>query len=194
MLRHGETEWNRAGRMQGGLDSALTPLGRAQAEAMGRCLGALGVSPDTHLALASPQGRAMETARLALGPLRFEAAPDPLLREVGLGEWAGLASHEIAARWPGPDGERLLDFYARAPGGEGLEALWERVGLVLRRLDRPAVVVTHGLTSRFLRCRALGWPRGWLMTLPGGQGVVHRVRAGRHEVLEPGLATGPGGA
>lgn len=63
--------------MQGGLDSALTPLGRAQAAGMGRVLASLGVSPLTHLALTSPQGRARETAGLALEPLGLDAAPEP---------------------------------------------------------------------------------------------------------------------
>ena len=191
MLRHGETLWNREGRMQGGLDSDLTPLGRLQAVAMGQALARVGVSRATHAALTSPQGRAVETARLALGPLGLAATAEPLLREVGMGAWVGLGAAEIAAGWPGPEGEAVLDFYARAPGGEGLFALWDRVGAVLARLDEPAVVVTHGMTSRFLRCRALGWPPARLADLPGGQGQVHRVRDGEHRTLGPGMPAGP---
>lgn len=174
--------------MQGGLDSDLTPLGRSQAVAMGQVLARAGVSQTTHVALTSPQGRAVETARLAILPLGLVAMPEPLLREVGMGQWAGLAAAEIAARWPGPEGEAVLDFYARAPDGEGLDALWRRVGALLDRLDRAAVVVTHGMTSRFLRCRALGWPPSRLEDLPGGQGLVHRVQAGEHLTLVPPLA------
>lgn len=190
VLRHGETLWNREGRMQGGLDSGLTPLGRAQSRRMSEALAAAGVGGATHVALTSPQGRALETARLALDPLGLAASPEPLLREVGMGAWAGLAADEIALGWPGPAGEAVLDFYARAPGGEGLDALWDRMGALLARLDGPAVVVTHGMTSRFLRCRALGWPPARLADLPGGQGLVHRVRGGEHLTLGLGPLAG----
>jgi broad specificity phosphatase PhoE len=192
VLRHGETEWNRARRWQGVLDSPLTEKGRAQALAMGDMLRSAGVTAASHLALSSPQGRAMATARLALDQLARNIQPEPLLREISVGEWAGLTADEIDTRWPGPEDETFLDRYARAPGGEPFDALWDRVGAVLERLTRPTVIVTHGITSRFLRTRAMGLTMADLDELPGGQGIVFRLCQGRHEMIgTSGLQPGP---
>ncbi|MGR3465385.1 histidine phosphatase family protein [Limimaricola sp.] len=187
VLRHGETEWNRARRMQGGFDSQLTETGRAQARAMGRMLAARGVDATSHLLLSSPQGRAVETARLAFGAA---PTPDPRLREIAMGDWSGLGRDEIDARWPGPPGEHFIDFYARAPNGEGFVALWARCADLLADLDRPAILVTHGMTSRVLRTIAMGRSRADLARLPGGQGVVFRLSGGRHDRLAAPLAVG----
>lgn len=186
VIRHGETEWNRAGRMQGGLDSPLTDLGRAQSRAMARALREVGVLAGVWSALTSPQGRAVETARLALMTLGMQALPEPDLREIAMGDWAGLSRAEITNGWPGPQDEHFLETYARAPGGEGFDALWDRVGRVLSGLTGPTVIVTHGMTSRFLRTRALGWDLDRLDVVQGGQGVLFHIRDGVQHVL-PGL-------
>ena len=190
VMRHGETEWNAARRMQGGLDSKLTGTGRAQARAMGQALKARGVGPDTHRLLCSPQGRARETARLAFG---VEPDCDPRLREIAMGDWSGLDRAEIDARWPGPPEEHFIAFYARAPNGEGFDSLWARSAELLAALDRPAILVTHGMTSRVLRTIALGRSRAEMGRLPGGQGVVFRLSQGRHERIDAPLAAGEAG-
>lgn len=179
VMRHGETAWNAAGRFQGGLDSALTVRGVGQAVAMGAALTHLGLDAG-HRWISSPLGRAVRTAELARG-----MAPDRLdgrLAEIGMGDWAGLTRDDIDARWPGPPGEGLMDFYARVPGGETLDAVAARVRALLSELDRPAVLVTHGITSRFLRGAVLGLPPGALGALPGGHGVIFRCTPGRVEV------------
>ena len=183
VLRHGETEWNREGRFQGGFDSPLTENGRAQAVAMGELLRSCGVSAETHDFWTSPQGRAKETARLALAPIGATARHEPLLSEIGMGEWCGLSRAEIAKNWPGPADETYIEMYARAPGGEPFDRLWERVGALLQQVKRPTVIVTHGFTSRFLRTRAMGLGLDDLDRLPGGQGVIFRIRNGEHEKL-----------
>ncbi len=187
VLRHGETTWNRAGRMQGALDSPLTELGQAQSEQMGSLLA--GYDLTGHQLYCSPMGRAIATAALILPR---DPTLDPRLREIEVGQWTGLTRPEILARWPGPtDDEDLLDFYGRAPGGEGFDALWDRVTGFLTDLTGPAVIVTHGITSRFLRTAALGGTLGDLNEVPGGQGVVFRIREGLHETLTPtGLQAG----
>ncbi len=185
VMRHGETEWNLEHRMQGGIDSALTTRGRDQARAMGRMLAQRGVDARSHHILSSPQGRATATATLAFG-----VAPqtDPRLREIAMGDWTGRLRSEIDALWPGPPDEHFLDFYARAPNGEGFDALWARCAALLADLDRPTVLVTHGMTSRVLRSIATGLGRDALARLPGGQGVVFRVVAGVHQRLTAPLA------
>jgi probable phosphoglycerate mutase len=182
LLRHGETEWNLAGRMQGRMDSPLTAQGRAQAARQNALLRALPLSDFA--AFASPQKRAADTAQIALAGLELVARHDARLVEIGMGAWTGLLRDDLRAAHPHlvePSGS--LDWYDHAPGGEGFAALEARCRAFLEDLTGPAVIVTHGITSRMLRIVATGSPVADLASLPGGQGVVHRVRRGRHETL-----------
>ena len=103
LVRHGETEWNRAGRVQGHLDLPLTEIGREQARQAGATLASLLEGEPPFLLLASPLGRAQASARLileALGPTIAEWRTDDRLREISWGRWEGLTRAEIAAREP----------------------------------------------------------------------------------------------
>ncbi|MGR3466702.1 MAG: histidine phosphatase family protein [Shimia sp.] len=184
VLRHGETLWNAEGRFQGRLNSPLTETGEAQARAQSALLA--GHDLTGFRVLCSPQGRAVQTAGLALAPLVERIETDERLREIGVGEWAGLLRADV--RGPGdtpitdgPDGP--LGLYAHAPGGEGFAALRARCAELLGSLDTPTILVTHGITSRMLRLVALGWGDEAIAELPGGQGVVHIVEAGAHRTL-----------
>src|ERR1051326_7883199 len=97
LVRHGETEWNRARRCQGWSDSALTERGIAQAEAIGQRLRALPEAASAEI-VASPTGRAHRTAEIIAGclgrtaPLRL----DERLREVRSEEHTSeLQSHSF---------------------------------------------------------------------------------------------------
>lgn len=184
ILRHGETEWNLAGRMQGALDSPLTERGRAQAAAQGRLLAQFGI--DGWTAWSSPQGRARSTAEIALGTsarLRF----DSRLVEIGMGQWTGLQRTQIATEVPHLfESDTDLTWYDHAPEGEGLQALYTRTGAFLDTLSGPAVIVTHGITSRMLRCHALGRGPDAFADLPGGQGVVYHLSGAVQTCLSEG--------
>ena len=183
VLRHGETEWNRQHRWQGRLDSPLTAHGMDQARALGLLLTDLGVTGQSHDLFTSPQGRAQATARLTFEEIG-EAQVDERLAEIDVGAFAGLTREEIVARSGlGPNAD-MFDYYGAAPDGESFAALFARVDAFVADLKRPAVIVTHGITSRFLRAAALGWGLDRVREPPGGQGVVHRVRNGWHETLE----------
>ena len=184
VIRHGETEWNAEGRWQGALDSPLTAKGVAQAQAMGETLRAHGIGRAGHDLLHSPQGRAARTAAIIAETAGLDPVPEPRLREISVGDWAGLPRDEIERRWPSPDPhEHFLERYARAPGGEPFHLLWARVEDLLASITRPSVLVTHGITSRFLRTCAIGLDESALAELPGGQGIIYRVRGGHHDVL-----------
>ena len=184
VIRHGETEWNRIGRLQGGQDSALTDRGLQQADSLAALLQAQGIGPDSHILTSSPQGRALATAAPIARATGMTVRPDDRLREIHMGQWSGLSRHEVDARWPATDPhETFIDWDARAPDGEGFDALWARVGAFLDDLTGPTVVVTHGFTSRFLRTRALGMTLDDLAHVPGGQGVAFVIRDGQHEIL-----------
>lgn len=187
ILRHGETEWNAAGRMQGGeCDSPLTARGTAQAEAMAEALVRAGANrPETAL-WSSPQGRARATAAPIGRRFGRPFRTDTRLAEIGMGPFAGLTRAEIAARWPGVLAEEHpILWYDSVPGGEGLAALHARAAAFLSGLAGPAILVTHGLTSRMLRAAATGLGPAEAAELSGGQGIIYRVAAGRIERIEP---------
>ncbi|MFK7753732.1 MAG: histidine phosphatase family protein [Sedimentitalea sp.] len=181
VLRHGETEWNRMGRMQGALDSPLTPKGRQQAARQGDILRRFGTADWSFLS--SPQGRARATAEIALGP-DAGIIEDARLAEITVGDWTGIARDTLMAQHPHLFENGDLGWYDHAPGGEGLAGLAMRCESFLKQLQGPSVIVTHGITSRVLRCFAQGLPYDAFETLNGGQGVVYHLKDGVSTLLE----------
>jgi probable phosphoglycerate mutase len=182
VLRHGQTEWNAAGRLQGHLDSPLTEIGLRQAQRQNETL--LDYDLDGFRFITSPQGRARKTAQLALAGIVAEIETSEELKEINMGQWSGITRAEIAAERK----IRLQDLgelqiYDWTPGGETTAQLFARCARFLVQLTGPAVLVTHGMTSLCLRLCALGWGLDRLADLPREQGVVYRVKAGSHDEL-----------
>ena len=157
-VRHGETEWNRAGRLQGQHDSDLTPLGQLQAVRSAEILRELwereGRSVDDFDYVASPLGRAratMERIRETLGLAPGHYHTDPRLQELAFGRWEGRAYYQLQANEPDVLAERERDKWNFAPpGGESYAALMTRVGAWHATVRRDSVVVAHGGTGRAL--------------------------------------------
>ena len=182
VLRHGQTEWNAAGRLQGHLDSPLTEIGLRQAQRQNETL--LDYDLEGFRFITSPQGRARKTAQLALAGIVAEIETSEELKEINMGQWSGITRAEIAAERK----IRLQDLgelqiYDWTPGGETIAQLFARCAKFLVQLTGPAVLVTHGMTSLCLRLCALGWGLDRLADLPREQGVVYRVKAGSHDEL-----------
>lgn len=173
ILRHGETIWNAQGRLQGRFDSALTARGRAQARTQRDILQKQDLRGFS--ALCSPQGRAVQTAEIAVQGLVADIRADPALAEIGVGDWAGQDRASLMATSGARDGFAL---YELAPGGEGFAALHRRCCAFLEGVQEPCVLVTHGITSRMLRLILTGQTVEALRDMPGGQGVVFEVRNG----------------
>ena len=93
LLRHGETAWNTARRMQGTRDSELTERGRAQAVAMGRALAReLALQECPTVFFRSPLGRTRETSLIVgreIGLDPGEWRDDSRLAELSYGDWEG---------------------------------------------------------------------------------------------------------
>ncbi len=152
LVRHAQSTWNAAGRWQGQADPPLSEQGRAQAEALALRLAAEGIEE----LVASDLRRAVETAELLGKTLGLPLRLDPRLRELDVGEWAGLTRLEIEARDPG----RLERFEAGDPevcagGGESRSAMRRRVRAAAAEIarshpDRCVAVVAHMGTVRAL--------------------------------------------
>ena len=179
VLRHGETQWNAEHRMQGILNSPLTSKGEMQALRQREILSGLDLAGfEFH---SSPQGRAFQTAALALCEIASLIRTDDRLREIGVGTWAGVSRTQLLresgiSEPEGPDGN--IDLYEKAPGGEGFENLRARCVEFLESLSAPSVIVTHGITSRMLRAVILGLKSDQIGSLPGGQGNVFHLKDG----------------
>jgi probable phosphoglycerate mutase len=182
LVRHGETEWNRARRYQGWSDSPLTPIGVAQAEAIGRRLAAM---PETAAAgiVASPIGRARRTAEIIAECLGRREPPllDERLREISLGSWDGLDRREIKARAPALfEGEGYWEWYFQTPDGETYDGFAGRIAQWLAEpRDGPRIVVAHGIVTRVLRGLYAGLPRAEALRLAVPQDRIFQLADGK---------------
>ncbi len=184
LVRHGETEWNREGRVQGHLDSPLTPLGKDQARRASLTLAALLEGEPPFVLLASPLGRAAASAALiaeGLGHQLADQRVDDLLKEVSWGRWEGLTRPEIAAREPELWRWREADPWQRPPpDGESHAMLAERVRSWLDKVEQlpRLIVVGHGAWGRALRGVYQRLAPAEAMALDEPQDALFRLAAG----------------
>ena len=156
-VRHGETTWNRQGRMQGHLDAPLTARGLAEARRDGAALRAAIAGHDPYHLVFSPLRRTRETATIIaeeVGPCVAGRRSDDRLKEVSWGAWDGLTFDQIKARDPEIWQARLRDRWNVAPpSGESYRMLYERVAEWFAGVaDHPRlIVVSHGALGRVLR-------------------------------------------
>ena len=186
-VRHGETDWNREGRLQGQRDIELNAVGRRQAAACGAILGDLlrriGRRPDEFAYVSSPLSRARETMVLMREGLGLDPAPnqiDPLLQELSFGDWEGETIAEIRARDPAALAARERDKWSfEPPHGESYARLSERVGAWYASLKQDTVAVAHGGTARALMVVLGLVPSTTAPLIEVQQGVVYAFEADR---------------
>jgi uncharacterized phosphatase len=168
LVRHGETDWNLANRIQGSTDIPLNDTGRAQAAAVADELAA----EEWHAIVTSPLGRARETARIIARRLDLgEPQVDDRLVERAYGEAEGMDSVALAERFPGMEG---------VPGIERRSDVTRRVLPALESIAREhpgqrVLIVAHGgvigSLVRYVTEKALP---ATAMRIPNGS--VHRFR------------------
>jgi broad specificity phosphatase PhoE len=142
LVRHGETDWNADGRLQGQTDRPLSEFGRRQARRLAEELA----DDELEAIYASDLSRARETAEIVGERLGLPVVLDADLREKDWGTWEGLTSVE----------RDRVEFV-----GETTEAHQQRVLRALRRIaerhpDGRVLVVTHGGSMRRVQTAALG--------------------------------------
>lgn len=154
-------------RFIGHLDVPLSPLGEAEAAALGRRLA------GTRLAAAysSDLTRARRTAEILTASHGLEAVTLPELREFSMGQWEGLTAAEIRAADPAAFEVWMADIgQFQFPGGESLPDVSARAwpafeGIAARHPGSRVLVVAHGGPNRIVLCRALGIRPERIMTL-----------------------------
>ncbi|MGN6370826.1 MAG: histidine phosphatase family protein [Phycisphaerae bacterium] len=203
LVRHGETDWNAAGRVQGHTPTELNERGRGQAREIGRRLKGrvfAGV-------WSSDLPRAYQTAQLLVESASFslEIERSERLRERSFGKYEGMTTPEIgAARTAlGLNATGDLADWTGMPGVESNDVLWERVSGELGRISEghageDVMVVTHGGVIARVVYRVMGIPEGVPRRFPLSNGMVAVVqwRGDAWDlltVMDLGLALGEGG-
>lgn len=166
LVRHGETEWNRDGRLQGSSDVRLSATGRADAEVAATALS----GTAWELVVSSPLQRAAESAEIIAGALGIRVGPTvELLRERDFGAAEGLTLAEANLRWPEAG---IADSVSSAealgirfpagivPGVEPIDSVRDRGRLALELLGatmQATVVVCHGTLIRCILSDLAGY-------------------------------------
>lgn len=159
LVRHGESEWNALGRLQGQADPPLSELGRHQAARMAARL----VDEPIDAIVASDLIRASHTARALADAVGREVLTRADLREVDLGSWTGVSRAEIEAGDPAAWRRWRVEGIEGWEGGERYAQAMDRVGAAVRSIaaeweGRTVVAVTHGGCIRLATCLLLGMP------------------------------------
>lgn len=184
-IRHGETDWNVEGRLQGQRDIPLNDIGRVQAEEAGRRLQGLVERYEDLDYVASPMGRTRETMermRDALGLFPGHYRLDERLVELTFGAWEGMTWKEVRKAEPQAAAMRERDKWNYVPpgGGESYAMLAQRIRPILDDITRETVIVAHGGVARAFLAIACGISTRDAASLDIWQGKVLVIEGRKH--------------
>jgi phosphoserine phosphatase len=177
LVRHGETDWNRAGKFQGQIDVPLNDNGRNQAILAAEFLKTIQID----FGFTSPMLRPKETAEIIIKDRQgLTLAEDADLREIGHGLWEGKFEAEIETEYPGelerwqthpesvqmPEGENLQDVWDRAT------TAWQKILAEVGNQTQTGIVVAHDATNKVLLCYLLGLGLADIWKIKQGNGAV----------------------
>lgn len=180
-IRHGETDWNKQGIIQGSIDTDLNAHGVEQAKEVARALSEKAGEFDNFNFVVSPQRRARETMNYIAAALKLDAGEikiEPRVRELGFGVWENRPFWELkdSPIYPA-DAETRYDW--RPEGGESYADGVARVDEWLATVEHPTLVVAHGAVGRCLMGRAAGLSPAQIVTLKTPQGCYCRLQQGQ---------------
>jgi probable phosphoglycerate mutase len=185
-VRHGETDWNVEGRLQGQRDIPINAIGRGQADHCGEILRELfardAIDPAGLDFVASPLGRTRETMERLRAVLQLDPASyrtDPRLTEVSFGQWEGFTLAELGAQFPDAIAARERGKWNFIPpDAESYAAMSLRMREWYDTLTRDTVAVAHGGTFRGLIVQLGLASEQEAPFLDVAQGVVYAIQRG----------------
>ena len=205
LLRHGETVWNRIGRLQGQIDVPLTRLGLIQAEAMGRTLSEIletGEQSGPVRMIASPLGRTRQTAAVVaehLGHAFDSIEMEPMLKEITLGDYDGAMGWDALDRQAPEEAAKRRDdpWNYRYPNGESSQDVQDRVRPVfegLKDTDGVVIVVAHGVVNKIIRGLHLNLSTAETFELDRPQDAFYRLHTAGETLIPTNAPASEGGA
>lgn len=187
-VRHGETDWNAAQRLQGQRDIPLNDKGRVQAVESASLIQSRVKNFEDLDYWASPLLRTAETMErlrdgLSLYPQAYKK--DDHLKELNFGAWEGCTLPEARVLHPEIMLAREKDkWFTNPPLGESYEEVANRVSLWLKKLERDTLVVSHGGVGRVLMHLVAGLPKREASDIFIKQGVVYAIKSQHFELWE----------
>ncbi|MDJ0992943.1 MAG: histidine phosphatase family protein [Dinoroseobacter sp.] len=180
LVRHGQSQWNAARRLQGQADIGLSDLGKRQADALRPVIEKIGHCR----AVSSDLARVRDTAhRIGAEPMRFTEA----LREIDVGDWTGRAIEDIR----GENEDAYQGWRAGTsapPGGETWASFVERVTDVIETEKRNAcenlLIVCHGGVIRAILQRYIGLDPAQIIPVAPASLSAFRLGNGKQPRLE----------
>ena len=173
LTRHGETQWNKEGRMQGWKNSDLTPSGIENAKRLGQRLKDI----DFDYIYCSPLDRAVDTAKYIRGDKNTEIVLTEFLKEMGFGKWEGMEHDRIKELYP----TEHFSFWNKPHlynqiEGESFEELFKRVNDALNQITSNSslenvLIVSHVVVIKAIYAIIKKYPLEELWTPPFLQGT-----------------------
>jgi broad specificity phosphatase PhoE len=156
LIRHGQTDWNLAGRFQGHTDIPLNSKGLIQARKLAGKLAGI----QFEAIYSSDLSRATQTAAILSQQLNLPVLSDPRLREISQGEWEGMSLAEVREKFKfDPAQANESPETSRAPGGESVIEVAARMksaadSIAAAHPNGRVLLVSHGLAVATLYCTA----------------------------------------
>ena len=159
LIRHGQTDWNLAGRFQGHTDIPLNSRGLKQARELAAKLAAT----KFDAIYSSDLKRASQTADLVGQAVCLPVIIDSRLREICQGDWEGMSLAEVRQKYEFDPAAAESSADSRAPGGESVNEVAARMASAASDIsrihpDQRVLLVSHGLAVAALFCVSSGIP------------------------------------
>lgn len=185
LIRHGESEWNRAGRIQGQVNSPLTDLGINQAKAIRDYLSGILINQELEI-YTSPLDRAIQTAEIIAQGINYPSSKiiiEERLNDFNLGEISGIFGWEkVAEIFPEQAQLRLQDpMYFHPSGGESGAEFEARLRSLLEDLMDDGtlkLIVSHGIVNKFIRGILKNLSGKEMVELGESQNTIYRLEQG----------------
>jgi broad specificity phosphatase PhoE len=189
-IRHGETDWNKRGLIQGSVETDLNIQGHEQARAIARQLSAQKAALQDYDLVCSPQKRAKQTMAHLVVALERDSDKvrlDDRVRELGFGIWESKPFWELkgSSVYPADPADR---YFWKPEGGESYADGTMRAVSWRQSLKRPTIVVSHGAVGRCLIGAFSGMSRSDIVEMKTPQGqwcLLHENRVQWIDAVRP---------
>lgn len=191
LVRHGESEWNRAGRIQGQINSPLTDLGINQAKAIREYLSGILLNQQLEI-YTSPLDRALQTAEIIAQGIDHPSSKiiiEERLNDFNVGEISGTFGWDkVAEIFPEQAQLRLQDPMRFHPsGGESGAEFEARLRSLLEDLKDDGtlkLMVSHGIVNKFIRGILKNLSGKEMVELGESQNTIYRLEEGEETEIK----------